>query len=68
MTFFAADDVPVLLLALINKGECADLSQAERNALRKELQGFADDYCARVKAGVAELRKGRGRWANLDRD
>jgi hypothetical protein len=40
MTFFAAGDVPVLLLALINKGERADLSQAERNELRKELQGF----------------------------
>ena len=59
VTYFAADDVPVLLLALINKGERADLSQAERNELRKELQGFADDYRAGVKPRVAELRKGR---------
>jgi hypothetical protein len=58
VTFFVADDVPVLLLALINKGERADLSQAERNELRKELQGFGDDYRAAVKARIAELRKG----------
>ena len=57
----AADDVPVLLLALVNKGERADLSQAERNALRKELQGYADDYRAGVKTKVAEQKKGRRR-------
>jgi hypothetical protein len=58
VTYYAAADVPVLLLALINKGERADLSKAERNELRKELQGFADDYRASVKARVA-LWKGR---------
>src|SRR5262249_53177886 len=31
VTYFAAADVPVLLLAIINKGERADLSKAERN-------------------------------------
>jgi hypothetical protein len=46
---------------LINKGERADLSQAERNDLRKELQGFADDYRASVKARIAELKKGHRR-------
>jgi hypothetical protein len=61
VTYFAADDVPVMLLALINKGERADLSQAERNALRMELQGFADDYRAGVRAKIAVLRKGRRR-------
>lgn len=61
VAYFAADDVPVLLLALISKGERADLSQAERNELRKELQGFADDYRTGVKARVAELRKRRRR-------
>ncbi len=59
--YFAADDVAVLLLALISKGERADLLQAERNELCKELQGFADDYRAGIKARVAELRKGRRR-------
>jgi hypothetical protein len=61
VTYFAAEDVPVLLLALINKGERADLSQAERNALRRELQGFASDYRANVKARIAEQEKGRRR-------
>jgi mRNA-degrading endonuclease RelE of RelBE toxin-antitoxin system len=61
VTYFAADDVPVLLLALIDKGERADLSQAERNALRMELQGFAADYRAGVRAKIAVLRKGRRR-------
>jgi mRNA-degrading endonuclease RelE of RelBE toxin-antitoxin system len=61
VTYFAADDVPVLLLALINKGQRADLSQAERNALRMELQGFAEDYRAGVKAKISALRKGRRR-------
>src|SRR5580693_5853119 len=55
VTYFAADDVPVLLLALIDKGERADLSQAERNALRMELQGFAADYRAGVRAKIAVL-------------
>ena len=44
VTWYAADDVPVLLLALINKGERANLSHVERNELRKILAGFADDY------------------------
>ncbi len=62
----AADDVPALLLVLINKGERADLSQAERNDLRKELQGFADDYRSSVNARIAELKKGRRRLASLE--
>jgi hypothetical protein len=61
VTYFAAEDVPVLLLALIDKGDRADLSQAERNELRAELHGFADDYRAGVKTSAAELRKGRHR-------
>ena len=44
MTYYAADDVPVLLLALIDKGERANLSYAERNELRRILTGYADDY------------------------
>jgi hypothetical protein len=61
VTYFAGDDVPALLLVLINKGERADLSQAERNDLRKELQGFAADYRASAKARIAELKRGRRR-------
>ncbi len=44
VTFYAADDIPVLLLALINKGERANLSKAEQNDLRQTLSGYADDY------------------------
>jgi hypothetical protein len=47
----------VLLLALINKGERADLSQAERNELRKELAGYASDYRLNVRKRVVALRK-----------
>lgn len=41
---FAADDVPVFLLALIAKGQRSDLTQQERNDFRKILGGLADDY------------------------
>lgn len=47
-----ATDVPVLLLALIDKGERADLSQAARNVLKKELAGYASDYRAGVRKRV----------------
>ncbi len=56
--YFAGDDAPVLLLALINKGERANLSTAERNALRVELEGYADDYRKGVAAKVAQMRQG----------
>jgi hypothetical protein len=57
VSYFAGEDVPVLLLGLINKGERADLSQAERNELRKELAGYASDYRANVRKRVVALRK-----------
>jgi hypothetical protein len=55
--YFAGDDVPVLLLALINKGERANLSKAERNALRIELEGYAEDYRKGVATKVAQMSK-----------
>lgn len=58
VSYFAAVDVPVLLLAVIDKGERANLSMAERNELKKELQGFADDYRASVRQAAAR-KKGR---------
>ncbi len=61
VSYFAGEDVPVLLLALISKGERADLSQAERNELKKELAGYAQDYRANIGKRVMTLRKrGRG--------
>jgi hypothetical protein len=60
ISYFAGEDVPVLLLALINKGERADLSQTERNELRRELAEYAMDYRASVRKRAVGLRK-RGR-------
>jgi hypothetical protein len=40
-------------LAVIDKGERANLSKAERNALKKELQGFTDDYRKSVRQKIA---------------
>lgn len=56
VTYFAAVDVPVLLLAVINKSERANLSKAERNELKKELQGFAEDYRASTRQAAARKR------------
>lgn len=55
--YYAGDDVPILLLALISKGEDENLSKAERNELRIELAGYADDYRKGVIERVAALKK-----------
>ena len=55
--YFAGEDVPVLLLALIDKGERADLSQGERRELKKELAGYASGYRASVRNRVVVLRR-----------
>lgn len=52
ITFYTGRDVPVFLLNVFSKGDRVDLSQAERNDLRKELSGLADDYRAGVQAHV----------------
>jgi hypothetical protein len=49
--------VPVLLLVLVDKGERADLSQAERNALHKELANYAQEYRAAAAARAAQRRR-----------
>jgi hypothetical protein len=53
--YYGGDDVPLFLLALINKGERENISRAEANALRAELAALADDY----RAGVARAQSGR---------
>ncbi|TDR94571.1 type II toxin-antitoxin system RelE/ParE family toxin [Enterovirga rhinocerotis] len=58
VTYFAAEDVPVFLLALIDKGERANLSSAERNELRRILVTLADEYRA-GRAGATRRRGGR---------
>ena len=58
VSYYAAEDVPIFLLAIIDKGERDNLSRAERNDLRKELTTIADDYRAGQRRKIAELRKG----------
>ena len=56
ITFYTGMDVPVFLLNVFSKGDRVDLSQAERNELRKELVGLAEDYRKGAHARV-ESRK-----------
>lgn len=44
ITFYTGPDFPVFLITLFSKGDKIDLSQAERNAMRNELAGLAEDY------------------------
>lgn len=55
--YYGGDDVPLFLLALIDKGERDNLSKAERNALADELAQLADDYRAGVAARLATLKR-----------
>jgi hypothetical protein len=55
--FFAADDVPVFLLAILSKGQRADLTQGEKNDLRKILGGLADDYRSAVRENAKRPRR-----------
>lgn len=48
ITYYGGGDIPVFLLSLFSKGERADLSQAERNDMKKELAGLARDYRERA--------------------
>jgi hypothetical protein len=54
--YFGGDDVPVFMLAVIKKGDRDNLSKAECNALRKELQGIADAYRMSVKVTTSKRR------------
>jgi hypothetical protein len=53
-----SDDVPVLLLLAIDKGEKDNLSQSERNELRKLMQTYEEEYRAGVAAKVAQIERG----------
>ena len=55
--FYAGEDVPVFALALVSKGQRADLSRAERNELAKLLPEIAAAYRAGVRAKVLKLRR-----------
>jgi hypothetical protein len=54
--YFGGEDVPLFLLALVDKGREANLSKAGRNELAKVLSKIADVYRAGVKSRVAAKR------------
>ena len=56
ITFYSGADVPVFLLNVFAKGDRVDLSQSNRNRLRKELAGLADDYWKGVHSNVERRR------------
>jgi hypothetical protein len=52
ITFYSGDDFPVFLLTVFAKGERADLSRAERNALTQLTKMLVESY----QAGAGKLR------------
>lgn len=50
IAYFAAEDVPLFLLALTDRGQHAEIGQADRAALRRGLRALADDYRKDLKA------------------
>ena len=56
MHYVGGDDVPVFVLAVIEKGDRDNLSKAECSTLRKELQGIADACRTSVKVRAAKRR------------
>jgi hypothetical protein len=60
-TFFGGEDVPLFLLTVISKGDRANISKAERNALRDELQGVVDDYRKGIRVYVGTRQRTSGR-------
>lgn len=52
------DDVPILLLAVIDKGERDNLSCGERNDLSVLVTTYAEEYRKSVAAKVAKLKEG----------
>ena len=54
--YFGGEDVPVFLLALVDKGQRANLSKAERNELADVLPRIAEAYRAGVARRVVELK------------
>ena len=57
--YYGGEDIPVFLLTVLKKGERADLSQAEKNELRKELAGLKEDYLSTVQAKARGARRRR---------
>ena len=60
ITFYAAEDIPVMLLDIYGKGDKANLTKAERNDLAKVLAQIESAYRAGTR-GRADAIKARGR-------
>ncbi len=48
ITFYSGSEIPVFLIAVFSKGERADLSQKERNALAALTKSIVAEYRARI--------------------
>lgn len=48
MTFFTGNDLPVFLLTVFGKGEKANLTMAERNALEGLTKTIVNEYKKKV--------------------
>ncbi len=58
--YFAGDDVPILLLALVDKGARDNLSKAERNDIKASLATYAEEYRKGITRKARDLgRRGR---------
>ncbi|MEN3346687.1 MAG: hypothetical protein V7632_322 [Bradyrhizobium sp.] len=57
--YYGGKDIPVFLLAVFKKKD--NLTHAERNELKKELAGLAEDYRKSVRTKAAELRGRRAK-------
>ncbi len=55
--YLGGEDVPVFLLALVDKGQRANLSKAERNELADVLPRIAEAYRTGVARRVVELKE-----------
>ena len=53
ITYFGGEDIPVFLLTVFSKGERADLTQNERNALAKLVKTLRSS----LVANVSQLRR-----------
>ncbi len=51
----SADDVPVFLLRLLSKGQRANLTKNERNAIKAFLATIVEDYRESTRKAVARL-------------
>lgn len=57
ITFYAADDIPVFLLDVYSKDTQANLSQAQRNELRKTLAALPRVWREQMKANIVKHRR-----------